>query len=133
MRAQIDAPLVIFGYTGREDASEVAVFYQEPYFYYLTGHDEPGAALVLLPGAPNAKPTEGPQEILYLPERDLQEEQWEGPKIGPMIRHRRETGFQAVEPFDNLKADLAKLAKTYRISTPSLRPRMKRATRTSPR
>ncbi len=114
LRAQIDAPLVIFGYTGHEDASEVAVFYQEPYFYYLTGHDEPGAALVLLPAAPNAKPSEGPQEILYLPERNLQEEQWEGPKMGPHDPGISEkTGFQAVEPFDNLKPDLARLAKTY--------------------
>lgn len=114
LRAQIDAPLVIFGYTGREDASEVAVFYQEPYFYYLTGHDEPGAALVLLPGTPNAKPAEGPQEILYLPERDLQQEEWDGPKIGPHDPGIAEkTGFRAVEPFDNLKPDLAKLAKTY--------------------
>jgi len=114
LRAQIDAPLVIFGYTGHEDASEVAVFYQEPYFYYLTGHDEPGAALVLLPAAPNAKPAEGPQEIFYLPERDPQQEQWEGPKMGPHDPGIAEkTGFQTVEPFDALKPDLAKLAKTY--------------------
>ena len=114
LRMQIDAPLVIFGYTGHEDASEVAVFYQEPYFYYLTGHDEPGAALVLLPDAPNAKPSEGPQEILYLPERNLQEEQWEGPKMGPHDHGIAEQmGFQTVEPFDKLKADLDKLAKTY--------------------
>jgi len=114
VRAQIDAPLVIFGYTGHEDASEVAVFYQEPYFYYLTGHDEPGAALVLFPGAPNAKPSEGPPEILYLPERDLRQEEWEGPKIGPHDPGISEkTGFQTVESFDNLKPDLAKLAKTY--------------------
>ncbi|MGC2333100.1 MAG: Xaa-Pro peptidase family protein [Candidatus Acidiferrales bacterium] len=114
LRATIDAPLVIFGYTGHEDASEVAVFYQEPYFYYLTGHDEPGAALVLLPGAPGAKPSEGPQEVLYLPARNLEEERWEGPKMGPDDPGIAEkTGFQAVEPFDNLKPDLAKLAKTY--------------------
>lgn len=114
LRAQIDAPLVIFGYTGHEDASEVAIFYQEPYFYYFAGHDEPGAALVLLPGAPNAKQASGAQEILYLPERDLQQEQWDGPKMGPHDPGIAETtGFQAVEPFDNLKPDLAKLAKTY--------------------
>jgi len=114
LRATIDAPLVIFGYTGHEDASEVAIFYQEPYFYYLTGHDEPGAAIVLLPAAPNAKPTGGPQEILYLPARDPDEERWEGPKLGPDdLGITEKTGFQAVEPFDSLKADLDKLAKTY--------------------
>src|SRR5579872_7425986 len=53
--AQVDGPVVIFGYTGHEDASEVAVFYQEPYFYYLTGHDEPGAAVLLIPDPPAGK------------------------------------------------------------------------------
>ena len=114
LRATLDAPLVIFGYTGHEDASEVAVFYQEPYFYYLTGHDEPGAALVLLPSSANAKPTDGPQEILYLPARDPNEEKWEGPKLGPADSGiAGTTGFESVEPFDNLKADLARLAKNY--------------------
>ncbi len=49
LMSSVDGPVVIFGYTGHEDASEVAVFFQEPYFYYLTGHDEPGAALLLTP------------------------------------------------------------------------------------
>ena len=54
-----DGPVVIFGYTGHEDPSEVAVFFQEPYFYYLSGHDEPGAALVLIPRRPVAKHSMG--------------------------------------------------------------------------
>ena len=114
IRATIDAPLVIFGYTGHEDASEVAVFYQEPYFYYLTGHDEPGAALLLLPAAPNSKSSDGPQEVLYLPARNFDEEKWEGPKMGPHDPGIAEKiGFETVEPFDNLKADLDRLAKSY--------------------
>ena len=114
LRATLDAPLVVFGYTGHEDASEVAVFFQEPYFYYLTGYDEPGAAVVLLPGAPNAKPAEGPQEILYLPARNPEEEHWEGPKMGPNDPGIADkTGFQTVEPFDNLKPDLEKLSNAY--------------------
>src|SRR5271163_438721 len=85
LRASADGPIVIFGYTGHEDASEVAVFFQEPYFYYLTGHDEPGAAVVILPkqsqpGIPNYV---GPPAILYLPARDPAQEKWKGPKIGP--------------------------------------------------
>jgi len=115
LRTKLDGPLVIFGYTGQEDASAVAVFYQEPYFYYLSGHDEPGAALVLLPGAPNAKRSEGPREILYLPARNPDEEQWEGPKMAPSDPGIAEkTGFEAVEPYDRLKDDLDKLAKTYK-------------------
>jgi Xaa-Pro aminopeptidase len=114
LRAAVDGPVVIFGYTGHEDASEVAVFYEEPNFYYLTGHDEPGAAVVLMPEAPDAKPSEVPKEILYLPPHDPEQEKWEGPKMGPSdpgISER--TGFQIVEPFEDLKTDLAKFAKTY--------------------
>ncbi len=114
LRSKVDGPIVIFGYTGHEDASEVAIFFQEPYFYYFTGHDQPGAALLLIPDAPNAKPAEGPHEILYLPPRDPAEEKWEGPKIGPDDTGVAEkTGFATVEPFANLHGDLVKLAKTY--------------------
>src|SRR6202161_4182447 len=79
--ASVDGPVLIYGYTGHEDASEVAVFFQEPYFYYLTGHDEPGAALLLIPESPRNKTSSdrsadgqtsevGTREILYLPARD---------------------------------------------------------------
>ena len=57
LQAQIDAPVVVFGYTSREDSSEFAVFFQEPNFYYLTGDSEPDAAVLLLPAAAG---TQGP-------------------------------------------------------------------------
>jgi len=114
LRAKLDGPVVILGYTGHEDASEVAIFFQEPYFYYLTGHDEPGAALLLIPDSANGKTADGPHEILYLPPRDLSQETWEGPKIGPDDQGVAEkTGFQAVESLSNLPGDLVRLAKTY--------------------
>ncbi len=114
LRAKVDGPVVIFGYTGHEDASEVAIFFQEPYFYYLTGHDQPGAVVLLVPDTENGKAADGPHEILYLPPRDPGEEKWEGPKIGPSDPDVAEkTGFQAVESVANLRADLVKLAKTY--------------------
>jgi Xaa-Pro aminopeptidase len=118
LRAAVDGPVVMYGYTGHEDASEVAVFFQEPSFYYLTGRDEPGAVLLLIPDSANGTPTEGatpPRETLYLQPRDLKEEVWEGPKIGPDDPGAREkTGFASVEPITNLKGDLAKLATTYK-------------------
>ena len=113
--SSLDAPVVIFGYTGHEDASEVAVFFQEPYFYYLTGHDEPGAALLLIPAPAGGKTLDGPREILYLPARDPSQEKWDGPKLGPDDPAIVEkTGFQAVEPLSKLKTDLAALSKTYK-------------------
>jgi Xaa-Pro aminopeptidase len=115
LRAAVDGPVVIYGYTGHEDASEVAVFFQEPYFYYLTGHDEPGAAVLLVPDPPAGKSVDGPREILYLPPRDPAQEKWEGPKLGPDDPGIAEkTGFGTVEPIGNLKGDLEKFAKTYK-------------------
>lgn len=114
LRGKVDGPIVIFGYSGLEDVSEVAVFFQEESFYYLTGHDEPGAALVLIPDAPDGKSLEGPHEILYLPPRNLTSERWQGPKLGPTDPGIAEkTGFQAVEPFANLRGELENLAKIF--------------------
>lgn len=113
----VDGPIVIFGYTGHEDSSEVAVFFQEPYFYYLTGHDEPGAAVLIYPRPPKPAIVDyvTPAAILYLPPRDLEEEQWEGPKMGPTDPDvAQKTGFAAVEPITNLKGDLERLAKIYK-------------------
>ena len=115
LRAAVDGPVVIFGYTGNEDASDVAIFFQEPYFYYLTGHDEPGAAVLLIPGKPANVPAAGPLEYLYLPPRDPKEEVWEGPKLGPDDPGIADKlGFDAVKPIASLKTDLARLAKTYK-------------------
>ena len=113
LRAALDAPLILYGYTGHEDASEVALFFQEPYFYYLTGHDEPGAAVLIIPDV-QGRPVQGPHEILYLPPRDHDEEQWEGPKLGPDDPGIAETtGFEAVRSTKALPGDLQNLAKTF--------------------
>ena len=110
----LDAPLVLFGYTGHEDASEVAVFFQEPYFYYLTGHDEPGAVLVLVPKPAVSGDSVAAHEILYLPPRDRAQEQWEGPKLGPDDPGvAAEVGFEAVRSTEKLGSDLKALAKTF--------------------
>ena len=126
----VDGPIILYGYTGHEDASEVALFFQEQNFYYLTGHDEPGAAVLLMPTPPPPPPAvivgaiprqdskfllDFPQQILYLPPRDSKEEVWEGPKIGPDDPGvQLKTGFAKVEPIANLKGDLEELAKTYK-------------------
>jgi len=115
MRGQLDNPLVLFGYTSRQDSSEFAVFFQEPNFYYLTGDPEPDAALLLLPEtAPNGGAGQ-PREILYLPARNFQQEKWEGQKMGPDDPGiAQKTGFESVAPYSRLKTDLGALAKTYK-------------------
>jgi len=114
LTAQVDGPVVVFGYTGHEDLSEFALFFQEKNFYYLTGDDEPGGAVLLIPDPPAGKKIEGAREILYLPARDYAQEKWEGPKMGPDDPGIREkTGFADVQAFANLRAKLEELAKTY--------------------
>ena len=70
LRSTVDGPVVIFGYTSKQEGAEVAVFFQEENFYYLTGYSEPDAALLLIPELPNGRGYDGPSEILYLPPRD---------------------------------------------------------------
>ena len=48
--AQTDSPVILWGFTGREEISEAYIFAQEDNFYYLTGHNEEGAGLIGLPG-----------------------------------------------------------------------------------
>jgi Xaa-Pro aminopeptidase len=114
LRAQIDAPAVIFGYTGKESASEAYVFNQEESFYYLTGHNEEGAALLLIPDGASAKGWSGPNEIFYLPARNLATERWNGPRMGPDDPGIQEkAGFVDVRNFTKMAAELQQLAKNY--------------------
>ncbi len=113
LRSEVDGPVVLFGYTSRNDAGEVAVFFQDEDFYYLTGYNEPDAALVLIPDSAAAKSSSRPTEILYLPPRDPREAIWSVANLGPNDPGVAEkTGFQAVRPFAELRGDLAALAKT---------------------
>jgi Xaa-Pro aminopeptidase len=114
LRAQMDSPIVIFGFTGKESASEAYVFNQENNFYYLTGHNEEGAALLLVPDGAEAKGWSGPKEIFYLPARNPATERWNGPRIGPDDPGVQEkVGFAEVRNFSKLTTDLLQLAKNY--------------------
>jgi len=112
--AAVNAPVVLFGYTGHEEANPSYVFMQEENFYYLTGHNEEGAALLLVPESAGEKGWAGPREILYLPPRDLAEERWNGPRVGPEDPGIQEkTGFARVETSAKLRDALVALAKNY--------------------
>src|ERR1700739_645486 len=112
--AAVNAPIVLFGYTGHEEANPSYVFMQEENFYYLTGHNEEGAALLLVPESADQKGWTGPREILYLPARNLLQERWNGPRIGPDDPGVQEkTGFAHVEAFAKLHDAVASLGKNY--------------------
>ena len=83
LMAAANAPIVLFGYTGHEEANPSYVFIQEENFYYLTGHNEEGAALLLVPESAAQNGWTGAREILYLPPRNPVEERWNGPRMGP--------------------------------------------------
>jgi Xaa-Pro aminopeptidase len=116
LAAEVDAPIVMWGYTGREEFSEAAVFAQEENFYYLTGHNEESAALVIWPsksGGAGSGP-DGKSEILFLPPKDPQKEKWNGVRMSPTdpgIEAR--TGFASVQPNFELNTTLQKISKAY--------------------
>src|SRR5216684_1872138 len=113
LAAQVDAPIALWGFTGREEASQTYIFEQEENFYYLTGHNEEGAALVILPAAKAAGENgDGPRESLYLPVKNPLKEKWNGARMSPAdpgIEVR--TGFASVKPFAELRATVEGQAK----------------------
>jgi Xaa-Pro aminopeptidase len=113
LRAKVDGPVVLFGFTGREDSSPAYVFAQEENFYYLTGHNEEGAALLLVPAPPEGKTWEGPNEILFLPARNPQLERWNGVRLGWEDPDAAQRMGLAVRPFETLKSELQKLAPIF--------------------
>src|SRR5271154_748173 len=117
LAAQVDAPILLWGFTGREESSQAYIFAQEESFYYLTGHNEESAGLIILPAQKSASASASsdiPQEILFLPPKNLAKEKWNGLRMSPSdpgIQAR--TGFASVLPFPEMRATLEKLAKLY--------------------
>src|SRR6266404_8844614 len=70
LAAQVDCPVVLLGLTGHEESAQTYIFAQEENFYYLTGHNEEGAGLVILPAKSANDSSPGPREILYLPAKN---------------------------------------------------------------
>ena len=79
---------------------------QDSDFYYLTGWNEPGAALMVV-GAHGAQDY---KEILFLPSRNLRTELYTGVKMDAATPGvAQATGVDAVEPMTALPTDLNKL------------------------
>src|SRR6267143_3428140 len=115
LAAHADGPIVLWGFTGREEVSQAYLFAQEENFHYLTGHNEEGAGLLILPAPKDGEPANGPREILFLPAKNPQKERWNGVRMSPGdpgIEAR--TGFAAVKQFDSdFRSTLENLAKTF--------------------
>ena len=118
LAAQVDGPVVLWGFTGHEESSQAYVFEQEENFYYLTGHNEEAAGLIILPPSHDGDGVVdsdwwGPtREFLFLPEKNPAKEKWDGVRMSPSdpgIKAR--TGFAAVAPFNEIRATVERLAK----------------------
>lgn len=117
LASNIDGPIVLLGYTGREEEAQNYIFAQEENFYYLSGHNEEEAALILLPpNGSSAKKDDfrGPREIFFLPPKDPSKERWNGVRMSPSDPEiDARTGFARVEPMPQLRATVERLARVY--------------------
>src|SRR5215510_12694260 len=114
--AQIDGPVILWGFTGREEFSQSYIFAQEDNFYYLTGHNEEGAGLIILPAQKDGQhdTRDGPREMLFLPAKEPQKEKWNGIRMSPTDADiSARTGFKSVQAFGEMRAVVERLAKAY--------------------
>ncbi len=118
LAAQVDGPVILWGFTGREESSQTYIFEQEENFYYLTGHNEEGAGLIILPPSNDKNGLQdsdwwGPtRESLFLPPKNSAKEKWNGIRMSPSdpgIQAR--TGFSNVESFEQMRAAVERLGK----------------------
>lgn len=94
-----------------EAADEVYGFRQEDNFFYLSGVTEPGAALLIVSSAETKADSSARSyaEILFLPPRNLTQEKWTGPKLGPENPEATKiTGFDRVEQIGKLPDEVTR-------------------------
>src|SRR5882757_5455901 len=110
---------VLFAAT--EPVLDFMPYRQDEDFYYLTGWNEPGAAIVLVAAAPaeaealgtglGGRPAQAYREILFLPTRNTRTEKYTGAKMDaatPGVTGT--TGFDEVLPMTEMPAVLSRLA-----------------------
>jgi Xaa-Pro aminopeptidase len=100
LRSNLKGVFVAFGRSGTFDEQLRAGFFQEPYFYYLTGWTEPDAVAIL---------TKDDEEF-FLPSRDDRYERYYGRRTSPSDPDAVErTGFQKILPRSELERELFRL------------------------
>jgi Xaa-Pro aminopeptidase len=108
---KVGGVVVLFAATESDGPNDLYGFRQDDNFFYLSGSSEPGVAL-LIASATEAKdktPARAYTEILFLPPRNLTQEKWTGPKLGPENPEAPKiTGFDHVEDMGQLPNDVGK-------------------------
>ena len=97
--------IALLGHGDDEGISGFTGFRQESNFYYLTGHAESGAAVLIAPG--NGKASY--REILFLPSDSPTRTLWRGSRLGPQAA--RSTGFDEISDASSLPRELQSLIK----------------------
>lgn len=114
LAAGCDGPVILKGFSGREEFSQTYVFAQENNFYYLTGHNEEGAGIIIFPAKKNPAAPDGPKEILFLPPKDPKNEAWNGVRMSPADAGiESKTGFSTVKSSEEMRSVVENLAKSY--------------------
>ena len=103
--------VVLFAATENDGPNDLYGFRQDDNFFYLSGLNGPGSALLIV-SALEAKaeaPARPYAEILFLPPRNLTQEKWTGPKLGPENPEAPQiTGFDRVEDMGQLPDEVMK-------------------------
>lgn len=107
-----DGVILLFARMEDEGGTTRSGFRQDPNFFYLTGWNEPDAALVIAPAVPASAGHAGRPytEILFLPAHNVTVERWTGPKLGPENPQARViTGVDRVAVLDSLREELVRI------------------------
>lgn len=100
-----DGAVVVFAATDEAAGDHRTGFRQDAGFYYLSGWEEPGAALLI-----------GPEtDTLFLPKPEAKRETYHGPMLDPADPGApAATGFRSVLPVERLESELARVLKRRR-------------------
>jgi Xaa-Pro aminopeptidase len=101
--------VLLFAAVEAEGPNALYGFRQDNNFYYLSGWNEPGAAVLIAPES-QGENSHAYSEILFLPGHNLSQEKWTGPKLDPdNPAAAKITGFDHVEALDKLRDELVRL------------------------
>lgn len=124
-------------FAAEEPVLDFMPYRQDEDFYYLTGWNEPGAALVVIASAPAiaatdispARPARPYREVLFLPTRQLRTEKYTGVKMDaatPAVTST--TGINEVRPMTEMPAILNTISTIQRLGPVWIEPKSPQST-----